>query len=246
MSSSEQFGKTAQAYLTSATHARGPDLRVLAELADPRGTELLLDVGTNVGHTLRALASRVRYAVGSDVAGQALRLNRATTEEPNVSFVEADAAALPFADAAFDLVTCRLAAHHFPDPERAFGEMCRVVARDGRLLLIDNYVPEDAALEAWINEIEWLRDDSHVRERTLGQELALIRAAGLEPEVHGHWDTPLETEDWLARSQTPPDRAERVRALLRGAGPREREAFAVGPGGGSFVVRKSLISARRA
>ncbi|MGH2498941.1 MAG: hypothetical protein ACRDF0_02435, partial [Candidatus Limnocylindria bacterium] len=48
----EQFGRNAQAYATSAQHARGKDLARLVALAAPRGTERFLDVATGAGHTL--------------------------------------------------------------------------------------------------------------------------------------------------------------------------------------------------
>ena len=240
-----QFSKTAQAYLTSATHASGPDLQALVAHARPTGQEKLLDVGTNVGHTLRALAGKVRFAVGADIASDALRLNRSVTTAPNVALVEADTVALPFADATFELVTCRLAAHHFQDAPAAYREIARVLAPDGRLLLIDNYAPDDPALDVWINELERLRDASHVRERTLAEELALLDASGLRAEVLGRFGTPLKTEDWLARSQTPVDRAARVRQMLATPSPAARETFRVAPDGSTFDVPKALIAGRR-
>jgi ubiquinone/menaquinone biosynthesis C-methylase UbiE len=240
-----QFSKTAQAYLTSATHASGADLQALVANARPTGQERLLDVGSNVGHTLRALAEKVSFAVGVDVASDALRLNRSVTTARNVALVEADTVALPFADGTFDLVTCRLAAHHFGDAPAAYREIARVLSPSGRLLMIDNYAPDDPALDVWINDLERLRDASHVRERTLAEELALLDASGLRTEVLGRFGTPLQTEDWLARSQTPEGRAARVRQMLATASVKARETFRVAPDGSAFDVPKALIAARR-
>jgi len=240
-----QFSKTAQAYLESAGHASGADLQALVAHARPTGQERFLDVGTNVGHTLRALAAQVRFAVGADVASDALRLNRSVTTARNVAFVEADTVALPFADGSFELVTCRLAAHHFRDAPAGYRELARVLAPGGTLLLIDNYAPDDPALDVWINDLERLRDASHVRERTLAEELALLDASGLRTEVLGHFRTALRTEEWLARSQTPADRAALVRQTLATASPEARETFRIAPDGSAFEVPKALIAARR-
>ena len=60
----------------------------------------------------------------------------------NVSFENGDAEKMPFSDAAFDIVTCRIAAHHFPDVRAFVHEAFRVVKPGGRLLLIDNTAPE--------------------------------------------------------------------------------------------------------
>ena len=54
----------------------------------------------------------------------------------NVSFVAA-AASLRLGDGAFDLVACRVAAHHFHDVRGLVGEMAGVLAPGGRLLIID-------------------------------------------------------------------------------------------------------------
>ncbi len=57
-----QFGNTAAAYDSSATHASGEDLERLIAVAAPHGGERALDLGCGVGHTLRAASSAARDA----------------------------------------------------------------------------------------------------------------------------------------------------------------------------------------
>ncbi len=52
-------------------------------------------------------------------------------------FQEGDATALPFVDASFDLVFCRTAVHHFPDPAVVVAEMARVCRPGGRVAIAD-------------------------------------------------------------------------------------------------------------
>jgi ubiquinone/menaquinone biosynthesis C-methylase UbiE len=96
----------------------------------------------------------------------------------NVGFHEADAEDLPFDDASFDGVTCRIAPHHFPRPERFVAEAVRVLRPGGRFGLVDNMVDAEAA--DFVNRFEKRRDPSHVRALALEEWLELIGAAGLE------------------------------------------------------------------
>jgi SAM-dependent methyltransferase len=237
-----QFGKTAAAYVSSATHASGEDLERLIALGAPRTGERALDLGCGVGHTLRRVAPLVAFAVGADATIEMMQAGRASVvSAPNAAFAQSDATALPFADATFDLATCRLAAHHFSDAAAAFREVARVLRGGGRFVLVDNYAPDDGALDTFINELETLRDGSHVRNHTLAGWRALLDGAGLrvgEPEL---LTTKLVTEGWLERSQTHPDRAAEVLRRLREASPAARAAFQITET--TFAVPKMVMLA---
>ncbi|MEP6693982.1 MAG: class I SAM-dependent methyltransferase [Chloroflexota bacterium] len=238
-----QFGKTAAAYVSSATHASGEDLERLIAVAAPKAGDRALDLGCGVGHTLRRLAPMVAFAVGADATLEMMQAGRASVvSAPNTAFAQSDATALPFADATFDLVTCRLAAHHFSDVTAAFREVARVLKRDGRFVLVDNYAPDDPALDAFINELETLRDASHVRNHTLEGWRAVLEDAGLRASTRSElMTTKLTTEAWLERSQTPPDRAAEVRRRLRVAPDAAVGAFHITDT--TFAVPKVVILA---
>lgn len=240
-----QFGKTAAAYVSSATHATGEDLDRLIAVAAPRASERALDLGCGVGHTLRRIAPLVSFAVGADATLEMMHAGRTNVvAAPNAAFAQSDATALPFADASFDLVTCRLAAHHFSHAGAAFREVARVLRRGGRFVLVDNCAPDDPALDAFINELEALRDPSHVRNHTIDGWRTLLEGAGLQTSVESELlTTKLTTEAWLERSQTPADRAAEVRRRLREATPAAREAFQITAE--KFAVPKAVILARR-
>ncbi|HKY50702.1 MAG TPA: class I SAM-dependent methyltransferase [Candidatus Limnocylindria bacterium] len=240
-----QFGKTAAAYVASATHASGEDLERLIAFASPRPTDRALDLGCGVGHTLRRIAPLVAFAVGADATIEMMLAGRGgVVSGPNVAFAQTDATRLPFADATFDVATCRLAAHHFTDAATAFREAARVLRRGGRFVLVDNYAPDDPALDTFINELETLRDASHVRNQTIDGWMSLLENAGLRAgDRSSLLTTKLTTEDWLARSQTPSDRASEVRRRLRDAPAAAREAFQISET--TFAVPKLVVVARR-
>ena len=134
--SRERFSQFAQGYVNSPTHAQGDDLDRLLEIAAPQADWLACDIATGGGHTALKIAPHVRRMIATDYAPTMLRSARAfiqSQDAPNVDFVPADAETLPFADNSFDLITCRIAAHHFPDIFR-FVQECGAGAQAGRAL----------------------------------------------------------------------------------------------------------------
>ena len=102
-----------------------------------RGT--CLDLGCGTGVAIPALLERGWRVVGVDLSGDQLRLARQRTEGPDAWLVAADAAALPFADGAFDAVVSVLTHTDLDDPERAFAEAARVVRRGGRVVYVGTH-----------------------------------------------------------------------------------------------------------
>jgi len=177
------FGRRAAFYATSAAHTDRAVLDRVVELAQPRPDALVLDVATGTGHTAFALAPHVRQVIATDVTPEMLaeggRL-KAEWRMKNVEFRIADAHDLPFEDGSFDVVTCRRAAHHFADVCRALREMKRVLKGNGRLVIDDRSVPEDDFVDATMNRLDWLHDESHVHEYRPGEWEDMLREAGFE------------------------------------------------------------------
>ncbi len=226
----EQFGRTAAAYASSAVHARGEDLDRLVEMLGLRGDERVLDVGTATGHTAMRIAPHVSTVTGVDMTLSMLNLARHMAAErgiTNVSFIEGDAEQLPFADDSFDIVTCRVCAHHFPHVQRAVDEMARVVCEDGYVAVVDNYAPEDVDLDRFINTLEVLRDPSHVREYTLGEWTSFFEHAGLEVVGEDLGEMELDVAEWIARAQTPAANVAQVQEMLANAAPSVRQEYSI-------------------
>jgi ubiquinone/menaquinone biosynthesis C-methylase UbiE len=241
-----QFGPAAEAYLASTAHAQGEDLGQLVAFLDPQSDDVVLDLGCGVGHTLRRVAPLVRSAIGADAtAGMLEGARTLMTREGigNVTLVVTTAEALPFPDATFDGVVCRLAAHHFADVPRAFAEVARVLRPGGRFVLSDSYAPDDTALDRWVNTLEALRDPSHVRAQTVSEWRASVESAGFRVTGEERFTTTLETESWLARSRTPDAEAARVRAMLGDAPAAACEAFSIREDG--FTLLKVVLRAAR-
>jgi ubiquinone/menaquinone biosynthesis C-methylase UbiE len=249
-----RFGATAERYVQSADHAQGESLDRLLELTNPATDWRVLDVATGGGHTALALAPRVREVVATDLTRPMLdaaeRFVRGKGMN-NVRFQEADAGALPFEDGSFDLVTCRIAAHHFQDCSAFVREAARVVRPGGLVAVIDNVVPEDPDADTFINGFERLRDPSHHRAYTEGEWQEFYRLAGLKIEKLERFRKPRNFAKWSARMaidmETEPELEQRLRTMLLGATGVARESLApVGDGAQlQFHLAEILILGRR-
>jgi SAM-dependent methyltransferase len=189
------WSQRAEAYRTSAVHAAGDDLDLVVEWCEPGEGVTVLDVATGGGHVARRLREAGATVVTVDPAPGMGADTTASAEE------------LPFADASFDAVACRLAGHHFADVEAAMREMARVARR--RVVVCDNTFVSDASEQA-----DRLRDPSHVRNYSADEWRSLFERAGLRVTDQRELLRPLEIAPWLARAGTPEDDAAQVRALL--------------------------------
>ena len=190
---SSVWNERAEAYRTSEAHREGADLDLLVEWA--LGARTALDVATGGGHVARRLREAGLEVVSCDPA---------PGMGPDVVCRAED---LPFADGSFDVVACRVAAHHFEDVAAAVSEMARVARR--RVLVVDNLYAGEAAEEA-----DRLRDPTHVRNYTEPEWRALLAGSGLKIEQVVVLDKPISVGPWLERAGCAGEEAERVRELL--------------------------------
>jgi len=185
----------ADAYRESATHARGDDLDLVVAWCEPGPGVSVLDVATGGGHVGRRLR---------EAGAQVVTVDAAPGMAPDVI---APADHLPFADASFDAVACRIAAHHFPDVLAAVKEMARVAS--DRVVICDNVFVSETSEEA-----DRLRDPSHVRNYGAAEWHSFFELAGLEVVAEEQMKRDTDFDGWLARTETPEADRVQVRGLL--------------------------------
>jgi ubiquinone/menaquinone biosynthesis C-methylase UbiE len=215
----QQFGENAAAYVTSSVHAKGASLNRLVELVDPQPDWEILDVATGAGHAAFALAPFVKRVTATDITPQMLaqaEILRKQRGLENIVFETADAAELPYPDYSFDLVTCRIAPHHFPDVARFVVDAARVLRPGGLLAVVDNIVPPGPTGD-YVNSFEKLRDPSHGRCWNLEEWLDTLTASGLIVEKQETMAKRLDFSFWAQRHDESVQ--DYLRAMLSEAGP---------------------------
>jgi SAM-dependent methyltransferase len=157
----------------------------------------VLDLACGPGLVSRRLARDARFVVGVDLTPA--MLERASEQAgPRAAFALAAAERLPLASGSCERAVTRLALHHLPDPGPALREMARVVAPGGRVVVADIASSENARDASLHNELERLRDPSHVRMLPPGELLERMADAGLPAEIVDQWRMPREFDEWLA------------------------------------------------
>lgn len=189
------WSQRAEAFRASPTHREGPDLELLVEWCEPGPDVKVLDVATGGGHVARRLREEGCTVVTVDPA---------PGMEPDVV---APAEQLPFEDGSFDVVACRIAAHHFEDIRKAVAEMARV---SRRLLVIEDNIFRGEHVE----EAERLRDPSHVRCYTEDEWREFVTDVGFEVEHVECFPRQQSLDAWLERVNTPPETGKQIRELL--------------------------------
>jgi SAM-dependent methyltransferase len=191
----DTWSARAQLMRESPTHRSGADLDLVVAWCEPGAGVRALDVATGGGHVARRLREE-----GCDVVS----LDPAPGMEPDVI---GRAEELPFDDGSFDIVACRIAAHHFEDVRQAIREMARVTR--SRVVVQDNLFVSQR-----VEEADRTRDPSHVRCYTEDEWVELFESAGLVVEAVALVRRKLPLEPWIERAIAGPEVAERVRELM--------------------------------
>lgn len=113
----------------------------------------VLDLATGTADVLLALhadSDRVKRGVGADLSANMLARGRAKIARRGLAnelaLVRTDAAAVGFRDGSFDAVTMAFGIRNVPDPVAALREVKRLLARDGRALILEFSLPRRAFL----------------------------------------------------------------------------------------------------
>src|ERR1039457_2087695 len=247
MSDLNEIQRTAQQQFDRQSDRYGKG-HILSDVTDVKGAlERLpwlkpgraLDVATGAGHTGLFLADGGWQVTLADISPAMLERAAVTARERGlrVETRQHTAESFPYADSAFDLVTCRVAAHHFSDPGTFVREAARVLMPGGVFLLIDGSIEDGQPVaEEWLHRVEKLRDPSHHRMLSQGNWARLCEGVGLrvvfselqpfqQPDLNWYFET----------AATTPENRAKVLELVRQAPPEARNLFRITEEDGKIV-----------
>lgn len=250
--SQEQFGKQSECYGKGHILSDVSDVAAAVEKTNLSAGADALDVATGAGHTALYLASQGFRVTASDVAQAMLDRTGEAAEERGleIDLRQHLAEVFPYPNESFDLVTCRVAGHHFSDPGAFVAESARVLKSGGWFLLIDGCVPDgEPVAEAWTHEVEKLRDPSHERFLRQGEWNELCGEAGLTTKSSELQPMKMPDLEWyFEAANTVEESRVKVRELVRSAPEEARRLFRVSEEEGRIVwwwQRLSLLANKR-
>jgi len=226
----DYFARTAESYVASFSHRTGDDLKQLVELGEWEPQQQALDIATGGGHTALALAPHVAQVTVTDLTPRMLEKAREfllAQGVTNATFAVADAEQLPFASESFDRVTCRIAAHHFPNIAQSVKEVARVLKHSGLYLLIDCMAASDEELDTFDNTVEKWRDSSHGRSCTPEEWRTYFMQAGLLVEHIEFFRKVHKYNDWTERSRLPAEEKAQLAEFILASNARIHNYFEV-------------------
>lgn len=250
---SKRFDKIASSYAQSEVHSMSPSIKRLHEILPLKSGLTLCDIACGAGHLGLSFSEYTQRLVGVDPAPSMLHAfqNIANERGINIETVEAYAEAIPLPDNTFDLVTSRLAPHHFSDIQNAVKEMARITQPGGYIAVIDLEGHPDPYVDDFNHQIELLHDPTHCRSYIAQQWKVFFEEAGLVIDnlESGHKERPqgLPLSRWCEIASSGEEAEKKIRQTLEAAPKSILEALDISRKNGEFFisVRTVLIVGRK-
>ena len=235
----EQFAKQSHRYGQGHILENVEDVRAAAAQITLPSRAKVLDIATGGGHTGLLFAALGHEVTLADIAPPMLQRAAQAAAERGLR-VETrlhPAEQFPYANSSFDLVTCRVASHHFSSPVDFVRETARVLKPGGWFLLIDGSV-EDGQPEAeeWLHLVEKYRDPSHRRllsprawSQLCQRHCLIVKQSCLTPFKQPDLDWYFDT------AATSPENRRKVLDLITNAPQSARSLFGIAQEEGKIV-----------
>lgn len=213
----KSFGKQASNFDSTSYHLSKSEYQdYMIEKVNPHKNDKILEVAAGTCICGRAFARHSAYVTCLDATSEMLEIGKkeAGAEHlDNMMFVKGVAEELPFLDDSFDIVISRLAFHHFVNPESIFSEMKRVLKPYGKLVIMDMTM-QNEDLRIHVDDIERMRDFSHVKNLTIKEMSDLYANQNMELSFQEQIEVPVDLEKWMELTYTPESKRDEIRRLI--------------------------------
>lgn len=209
----DQFSKQSIPFTKVPAHFDA--IETLIGFSKVKSTDHVLDVACGPGIVACEFAKNASRVVGIDYTATMIRVAEQRQIEQklhNLEWRTGDAMNLPFEDGSFDVVVTRYSFHHLLDPAAVLSEMKRVCKPDGVVLVADVAIADDKA--AYYDQLETLRDPSHVHALTQTEFDKLFKESGLVNCSYTDYSITIELEELLNASFPNPGDKEVIGAMI--------------------------------
>lgn len=211
-----QFTKQAVAFTQLSQHSNQYGLDLLIKLSQPKDSDTVLDVACGSGIISCEFGKIVSHVTGIDLTPAMIEQAKVLQQEKNLKNINwkiGDIFNLPFEDNSFSIVVTRYSFHHLIDPQKALEEMIRVCVPNGKVVVID--VTPDKDKVSLYDQVERLRDPSHVRALTFSELKNMMEKAGLVNLKMEKHDLEMELEQILNSSFPNPDDIHKIKKMFK-------------------------------
>ena len=211
----EQFSQQAIPFSELPGHSQS--MQILIELSEVSASDDVLDIACGPGLVACEFATHARHVTGIDITPQMIEQAKERQKEKqlsNLSWQVGDALPLPFPDAHFSVVLTRYSFHHFLNPVAVLTEMLRVCKPGGKVMVVDVVQPPEKA-KAY-DQLEKLRDPSHVHALTFPEMAAIVGSLGLSNVKTAQYKVEGELEKQMDASFPNPGDADKIREMFIG------------------------------
>ena len=211
-----QFTKQAVPFTNLSQHSNHYGLDLMLRLSEPRQNDTVLDVACGPGIVSCEFAKVVSKVTGIDITPAMIEQAKTLQKDKKMENIEwriGDVTNLPFDDNSFSIVLTRYSFHHFLEPKKVLQEMKRVCKPRGKILVID-VTPYKDKVDAY-NNVEKLRDSSHVRALTFVELEGMMKEIGLVNIKAANQDLEMELEKLLQSSFPNPEYMDTIRDLFK-------------------------------
>jgi ubiquinone/menaquinone biosynthesis C-methylase UbiE len=238
----EEFTRAAPSY-AQRTLGRFDHMDVVG-FSRVRPHDTVAEIGAGTGNFLALFRGAAARLVAIDLTHAMSRAARAGN--PDMCVVVGNGRQLPLASRSVDLVASAQTLHHVPRPLQFLGEMRRVCAPAGRVLIVDQTAPERVEQVAAMMELEVLRDPTHAACRPPSAFRILLESAGLRLTDERIVSSRQRFTDWMSPAEHPRSRIAAARAFIERRGAETGMGFERHGDDYVFERRRIMLLAERA
>jgi ubiquinone/menaquinone biosynthesis C-methylase UbiE len=211
-----QFSQQAVPFAELPGHLQS--MQMLIEMTGVSSADIVLDVACGPGLVACEFAPYAKHVTGIDITPPMIEQAKERQQDKgltNLTWQVGNVLPLPFPDSQLSMVLTCYTFHHFLNPKAVLSEMVRVCRPGGKVMIAD--VVQSPEKANAFDQLEELRDPSHVRAPTFFEMASIIAASGLANAKTAQYKDKVEgeLEQQLQASFPNPGDEEKIREMFK-------------------------------